>query len=669
MKKILVFLVMLLSAAGWGATYTRYVATTGDNSDGTTWAKAYTTLKKAIEEDTNGGGDTYNIYVMQGTYDESADYTRFNGNAAGNAKVECDNFYNVYPVNTGTTNAPPQSSDLSTTKTVTFDYGTNKFWYTEATGTTYDGGKLYMQYCILQVGNSNAAPLIALGVDFGLEFSNCSIIAGTAGQHLVTITDDTGSAQGCDIVFTNCVLEATRSALYVTGTDGDITITGGSIDTDSTYSNIYIIGAVNGNVVVDGCTLTTAEAAASNYGITFTTVTSAKSVQITGCTFTGGYGCVNIGDLDVPYILIQGNTMQVDTTSGAYTNLLAVGINANWNHTGTATGACAVDATLGILLNCFSQADDYWNGAVVKITSGAGSGQIRYISDYDNTGNAQGEKYAVVEAPWTTTPDATSVYEIQLSTSIKQVKIIGNVIAYTGGTTAGAHACLVGEGVDNAIIYGNYIRAVENGDYALVVKSKTATIENNIIVGTATGANGLYLVGCGEAVVNKNTIYSTGGACILYGTNTTSTDNSPCGNVTITNNILYATGSNGKCLSDISNDHSQIYSDYNCWYYTSSAIAATLHAANKSTLTDVLTLWTTPTGWGTTTLYWTDNDQHSVNYNPALDSNYQATNESLRGIGTPMLLKSDGTVQLRNDIGTTKFNLSGLRSRYKGGYR
>jgi len=51
--------------------------------------------------------------------------------------------------------------------------------------------------------------------------------------------------------------------------------------------------------------------------------------------------------------------------------------------------------------------DDTYNGMVLRINGGTGSGQIRRIVDYDGT-----NKYAYVDRDWGTTPDATSEFVI-----------------------------------------------------------------------------------------------------------------------------------------------------------------------------------------------------------------------------------------------------------------
>ena len=54
-----------------------------------------------------------------------------------------------------------------------------------------------------------------------------------------------------------------------------------------------------------------------------------------------------------------------------------------------------------------SSVDDFYNGMLVRITSGTGSGQVRRITDYVGS-----TRVATVDSNWTTTPDNTSVYRV-----------------------------------------------------------------------------------------------------------------------------------------------------------------------------------------------------------------------------------------------------------------
>lgn len=70
----------------------------------------------------------------------------------------------------------------------------------------------------------------------------------------------------------------------------------------------------------------------------------------------------------------------------------------------TAQAGAATSITLAA---ADTQADDYYNTMVIKITGGTGSGQEKTITDYVNA-----TKVATVNSAWTTNPDATSTYTI-----------------------------------------------------------------------------------------------------------------------------------------------------------------------------------------------------------------------------------------------------------------
>ncbi len=72
--------------------------------------------------------------------------------------------------------------------------------------------------------------------------------------------------------------------------------------------------------------------------------------------------------------------------------------------TGTAQAGTANDITLD---SGASATDGYYNGQVIRLTSGTGSGQIRQIIDYNGT-----TKKAVVSSAWGTNPDSTSQFKV-----------------------------------------------------------------------------------------------------------------------------------------------------------------------------------------------------------------------------------------------------------------
>jgi hypothetical protein len=73
-------------------------------------------------------------------------------------------------------------------------------------------------------------------------------------------------------------------------------------------------------------------------------------------------------------------------------------------YTGTAQAGASTTITLA---SGESATDDFYNGMLVRITSGTGSGQVRRITDYVGS-----TKVATVDSAWTTTPDNTSVYRV-----------------------------------------------------------------------------------------------------------------------------------------------------------------------------------------------------------------------------------------------------------------
>ena len=73
--------------------------------------------------------------------------------------------------------------------------------------------------------------------------------------------------------------------------------------------------------------------------------------------------------------------------------------------TGTAQAGSTVSTI--VLAAGANATNSYYNGQVIVITSGLGSGQSRIITAY-----VGGTKVATIDVNWTTTPDATSVYSV-----------------------------------------------------------------------------------------------------------------------------------------------------------------------------------------------------------------------------------------------------------------
>ncbi len=156
---------------------------------------------------------------------------------------------------------------------------------------------------------------------------------------------------------------------------------------------------------------------------------------------------------------VDGGLEHIDVTAGGtgYVN----------THTGTAQ---AGSSTTIQLANSASTTDDIYNGMTVYISSGAGSGQLKTITDYT------GSSYTAVVSTWTTTPDSSSVYEVMPAITISHgtetpipnplatarvSSVIGGVVkkvsmTATGAGTSGAYryatATLTGGGGSGATL-------------------------------------------------------------------------------------------------------------------------------------------------------------------------------------------------------------------------
>lgn len=81
-------------------------------------------------------------------------------------------------------------------------------------------------------------------------------------------------------------------------------------------------------------------------------------------------------------------------------------IRTRTTETGTAQAGAASTITLQ---SDASATDDFYNGRIITITAGTGSGQSRDIDDYTGA-----TKIANISPNWSTNPDATSVYRVEI---------------------------------------------------------------------------------------------------------------------------------------------------------------------------------------------------------------------------------------------------------------
>lgn len=148
-----------------------YVASTGNNSDGLTWAKAFTTFAGAVSAAT-GNGDT--IYVDQGFTDTlSADTTYTFGN---NVNVICSNDkVNEPPQTLGTMGTSNWIGNDSLNRSITLNGAYKVYFYGltfRIAGSTTDsllignsdGSHFELENCYLWQGNSASNARIQLGV-------------------------------------------------------------------------------------------------------------------------------------------------------------------------------------------------------------------------------------------------------------------------------------------------------------------------------------------------------------------------------------------------------------------------------------------------------------------------------------------------------------------------
>lgn len=153
----------------------------------------------------------------------------------------------------------------------------------------------------------------------------------------------------------------------------------------------------------------TAQSGSGATTIKLDTGASATSNIYNGCivALTGGVG---VGQTAV-IVSYNGGTKVATvnktwaTTPDATTTFdLYAASGSIFADSGTATAGAAGSLTLAATA---STSDDVYNGSMITILAGTGSGQTREISDYDGT-----TKVATVSSNWSVTPDSTSVYAV-----------------------------------------------------------------------------------------------------------------------------------------------------------------------------------------------------------------------------------------------------------------
>ena len=133
--------------------------------------------------------------------------------------------------------------------------------------------------------------------------------------------------------------------------------------------------------------------------------------------------------------------VQQDAVDGKLEHIDVISGGTGYVNTNTGTAQAGSIATTIKLAATASATDDIYNNMTVYISSVTGSGQIKTITDYVGS-----TKIATVSA-WTTTPDATSVYEVMPAVTITTTEgsggaarvssVIGGVIKKVAVTAVG----------------------------------------------------------------------------------------------------------------------------------------------------------------------------------------------------------------------------------------
>lgn len=100
-----------------------------------------------------------------------------------------------------------------------------------------------------------------------------------------------------------------------------------------------------------------------------------------------------------------------------------------------------------------SAVDDAYNGNLIAITGGTGSGQCLIVADYDGA-----TKVVTVDRAWSTTPDATSTYTLSVASHL-----FADVAGGFGGVYIGNFAVTGGNGTGSFAIYSTRPQSVIEG--------------------------------------------------------------------------------------------------------------------------------------------------------------------------------------------------------------
>lgn len=192
------------------------------------------------------------------------------------------------------------------------------------------------------------------------------------------------------------------------------------------------------------------------------------------------------GNAGIDWANIDAPTTTVNLSGTTISTGQTVGLTAPATpvfSSGTVQGAGSSTITLA---NTESSVNNFYNGAVVKIISGTGSGQSRIITGYVGSTNV-----ATVSAAWITIPDGTSVYAILYGymPAVSATQAITNVTTVTGNVNGNVTGNVGGNVVGSVGSISGITFPTNFGDLAIVATTGQVGINwGNILNKTTTNA-------------------------------------------------------------------------------------------------------------------------------------------------------------------------------------
>jgi len=317
---------------------------------------------------------------------------------------------------------------------------------------TYTGpgsftGSNTKSFCVIEADTANGATRAGVVFDTAtnapcsayIAFRNVSFVSSGIGMFV-------GSQSGvlwldsCYLDLSGWVLVYDWAAVY--GTNNEIERFDGGFDLFSTYRQPAVVLAGNNSVAQ---------------------VPAVAVLNVCNRNFTAGL----FGAGNAPGIPVSDNSI-VGWNENLYSPDGAPWSGERYNHAAPRAATAQAGASASITLDASASASDHtYNGQILEITGGTGSGQRRVIVGY-----AGSSKVATVHKAWTTNPDNTSAFSIAPDGLIVHgASWIGFVVARPSGTTSpllqlAADGSVDGSGIQNVLV-SHYTTAGSrfNADY------------------------------------------------------------------------------------------------------------------------------------------------------------------------------------------------------------